>query len=103
MISKLMIFILGNNLFQSLRQSELDLTATNLISMQKDNRFKSVILCNVLQLLALSEYLRSLPGDRETLLIFESLQSLFYACKVSFIIKYFVKNETCFIIILLLV
>lgn len=75
------VFI-GNNLFCSILESKINLSSTALYRMHLDGRVKSIVVQNLLQLLAAAEFLRSSLASEKTLLLLDGLSTLLLAQKV---------------------
>jgi hypothetical protein len=67
-----------------LLHSKFDVENSPLNKMNSTGRIKSCVVENILQLLSLSEYLKSTLNNEKTLLIMEGLNPIFQSQKVFF-------------------
>lgn len=72
----------GNNLFNSVMQSRINLVSTPLHRMHSEQRVKSVVVPSLLHLLATIEFIKLATTGEKVLVVFEGLSTLFLAHKV---------------------
>ena len=73
----------GNNMFNSILQSHIDISSTALFKMHTNQRVKSIVVQSLLQLLSAIEVLKLSLRHQQTLVILEGLSPLFFVSRVS--------------------
>ena len=73
----------GNNMFNSISQSHIDISSTALFKMHTNQRVKSIVVQSLLQLLSAIEVLKLSLRHQQTLVILEGLSPLFFVSRVS--------------------
>lgn len=72
----------GNNLFNSVMQSRINIASTSLYRMHMEERVKSIVVSSLLHLLAAIEFIKLTLKGEKALIIFEGLSTLFLSHKV---------------------
>mmetsp|Transcript_58679 Transcript_58679/g.115382 ORF Transcript_58679/g.115382 Transcript_58679/m.115382 type:complete len:220 (-) Transcript_58679:42-701(-) len=72
---------IGNNLFNSLLQGQVNLSSTSLYRMHGEGRFKTITVPSLLHLWSVMEFLKLSLNGEKVLILFEGLSTLFLAHK----------------------